>query len=85
VKQYELGIAAPRRGVNVVIHTCRDVLLTPIALLSRVWPLSRLLTCPYRGANARTRSCRLARCTSPTLPSVGFLAEANSSFRSAFF
>ena len=31
------------------------------------------------------RSCRLRRCTSPTSPSVGCLAEANASFRSVNF
>ena len=31
------------------------------------------------------RSCRLRRCTSPISPSVGCLAEANASFRSANF
>ena len=37
------------------------------------------------GANARSRSYRLARCTSPTSPSVGFLSDAKASFWSTIF
>ena len=83
-----LGLRTPElrpRPHNRSDRVAADIERATSRLRTRCLNTTDVLPSHNRGANARTRSCRLARCTSPTSPSVGFLSEATTPFRSAFF